>query len=430
MLAQVILTVTAGSLTGQEFIFDSRTTCIIGRAKECHPQMPNDEAHNRISRYHCLLDINPPAIRVRDFGSRNGTFVNGEKIGQREAHHTPEEGAKLQFPEYDLKDGDEIRLSDTVFRIRIEITSENEALEPILGNISESLGLGVSLAAPPPGTVPDIPDYTVLNLLGKGGFGEVYLVEHQQTGERVALKLMRPEIAANPRSIHWFLREVENTKALSHPNIVTLKDSGYGENLFFLTLEYCNGGSVMDLVQRRGGKLPIQEAVSMMLQGLEGLQYAHEKGLVHRDFKPANLFLSHQENAIRVKVGDYGLAKAFDLAGLSGQTLTGTKAGTPVFMPRQQVLDFKYAQPEVDVWAAAASLYFMITGTFPRNFKGKDPFVVVLTTQPVPIRDRDPSVPKPLADLIDYVLRDNPEIYFKKAVALKRALSDVMRSHL
>jgi pSer/pThr/pTyr-binding forkhead associated (FHA) protein len=72
---------------------------LLGRAKDCHPNIPDDEKHRRISRSHCLLEINPPDIRIRDFGSKNGTFVNGKKIGQREAHHTPEYAAQIQFPE-------------------------------------------------------------------------------------------------------------------------------------------------------------------------------------------------------------------------------------------------------------------------------------------------------------------------------------------
>lgn len=132
MQPKITLTITAGSLKGHEFIFDSRTTCIIGRSPDCNPKLPDDEAHRMISRYHCLLDINPPDIRVCDFGSRNGTFVNGTKIGQREPDQTPEEGAKLTFPEYDLKTSDEIQLGDTVFRVSIEGVSEVPTIPPTL----------------------------------------------------------------------------------------------------------------------------------------------------------------------------------------------------------------------------------------------------------------------------------------------------------
>ncbi len=146
------------------------------------------------------------------------------------------------------------------------------------------------------------------------------------------------------------------------------------------------------------------------------------RGLVHRDLKPSNIFLGNVNSKLTVKIGDYGLAKAFDLAGLSGQTLTGTQAGTPVFMCRQQLLNYKYVQPEVDVWAAAACLYFMLTGNFPRNFTDGDPFLAVLQNDPVHIRQRDTSIPKRLAEVIDLALVEKPEIYFKSATEFKQAL--------
>ncbi|MGH1394072.1 MAG: protein kinase domain-containing protein [Trichormus sp.] len=147
------------------------------------------------------------------------------------------------------------------------------------------------------------------------------------------------------------------------------------------------------------------------------------RGLVHRDLKPGNILLNYIDGKITAKIGDYGLAKAFDLAGLSGQTLTGSKAGTPAFIPRQQLLNFKYVQPEVDVWATAASLYNMLTGEFPRNFTG-DPFLAVLQNDPVPILQRNASIPKNLAKVIDLGLVEKPEIYFKSAVDFKNSLLD------
>src|SRR5690606_35330183 len=113
-----------------------------------------------------------------------------------------------------------------------------------------------------------------------------------------------------------------------------------------------------------------------------------------RDLKPQNLFLAASGGSRVVKVADVGLAKAFASAGLSGHTRTGTVAGTPVFMPRQQVINFKYSKPEVDVWAMAATFYHMLTGVFPRDFYAhQDPWQTVLNTNPVPIRKRDASIP-------------------------------------
>jgi serine/threonine-protein kinase len=126
------------------------------------------------------------------------------------------------------------------------------------------------------------------------------------------------------------------------------------------------------------------------------------QGLVHRDLKPHNLLLTGSGASPIAKVADFGLSKAFDAAGLSGQTRTGLTAGTPLFMPRQQVINFEYAKPDVDVWAMAATMYHMLTGRFPRNFvRGKDPWQTVLQTDPVPIRKRDSSIPPKLTGLLD-----------------------------
>lgn len=449
MPSKVTLRVTAGNLKGQHYTYKDRTTCIIGRADGCLPQLPNDEAHSTISRYHCLLDINPPNIRVRDFGSKNGTYVNGDKIGQRLPHQTPEEGAKMNFPERDLQLGDIIKLSSTEFQVNIVVDPENlptidvakarviyaeASHKPNLFDFIKNL-LKRALAGEP--NLKAIRGYTLVKSIGKGGFGEVYLARHDSTQKLVALKVMLPEIAAHQYAIDLFLREAQNTKALHHLHIVQLYEFGYSDGVFFLTMEYCDRGSVADLMQSRGGRLSIDTSLEIILQVLEGLEYAHQaeipdvkladgsiatgKGLVHRDLKPSNIFLTKSKHRSVAKIGDYGLAKAFDLAGLSGQTLTGKKAGTPAFMPRQQILNFKYVQPEVDVWAAAASLYAMLTGQIPRNLAG-DPLLAVLKNDAVPIRDRDRNIPKKLAKVIDLALQDNPEIYFKSVKEFKQAL--------
>lgn len=455
MSAKVILTITEGSLKGQKFIFDERTACIIGRAKDCNPQLPNDNAHRFISRYHCLLDINPPDIRVRDFGSRNGTYVNSQMIGKRRSDQTRSEGARMVFPECDLKEGDAIKLGNTVFQVNIEVDNQlfqtlnlikpNATTTKIatqLPQCSKIIQHLLQQAKAGESNLVAIQGYTVLRELGQGGHGTVYLARHDQTCELVALKVMLPKVAAKQWAVNRFLREVENTKALDQLNVVQLRDYGYDNGTFFFTLEYCNGGSVADFMRQRGGKLSIDEATPIILQTLDGLEYAHNaeipfvkradgtigkgQGLVHRDLKPDNILLTDVGGSRVAKIADYGLAKAFDLAGLSGQTMSGTSAGTPRFMPRQQVINFKYAKPEVDVWAAAASLYNMLTGTYPRDFSDKDPFLTVLQTNPVPIHQRDASIPKPLAELIDLALIDNPEIHFKNAATFKRELESVL----
>jgi eukaryotic-like serine/threonine-protein kinase len=507
MPTKVCLTIKEGRQAGEEFVFDERAVCIIGRAQDCYPQVPDDAEHKRISRHHCLLDINPPDIRVRDFGSLNGTYVNGEKIGQRASHQTPEEAALQSFPEHDLKEGDEIKLCNTVFRVDVYapaccVDCAQEIPQELLPTARTAEGtfrcapcddkrLKDSSPVPARGAkacavcgkdasaeigehrqgefvcasckrnplpivshlltsareseqeLRSIREYELVRELGRGGMGAVYLARHLATGELMALKVMLPKVAVDARAKELFRREAENTRALQHTNVVTLYDWGFSEGVYFFTLEYCNGGSVADLMKKRGGRLAVDQACKIIFQALDGLDYAHhapipnvrlrdgsfssDKGLVHRDLKPGNIFLSGSGASSVAKIGDYGLAKAFEMAGLSGQTMTGNAAGSPWFMPRQQVLNFKYVRPEVDVWAMAASLYYMLTCHFPRDFTpGQDPWQTVIQSVRVPIRLRDASIPVALAEVIDLALVDQPSLYFKSASDLKRALESTL----
>ncbi|MDH6098023.1 serine/threonine-protein kinase [Anabaenopsis sp. FSS-46] len=453
MPSEITLTLTQGKLQGQQYTFTERTTCIIGRSSECNIQLPSDTEHITVSRYHCLLDINPPHVRIRDFGSLNGTYVNGSKIGQRSPDHTPEQGTKLNFPEYDLQNQDKIKLGNTVFHVSIQypsaqidisVDSDSTNLNPpdappvnFREIIKEWLGLAAKEQQP---ELLPLKGYRDIKLLGKGGFGEVYKAKDENTGEPIAIKVMLPAHMGNQKAIQNFSREAENMMALSHPHVVKFKTYGYFQEILFLTMEYCNAGSVADLMEKYGGKLPINIAVPIILQILDGLVYTHSaeipnvrlrdgrigkgKGLVHRDLKPANMLLTRQGNQVTAKIADYGLAKAFDLAGLSGHSLTGTKAGSAGFMCRQQLLNFKYVQPEADVWAVAASLYNMLTGSYARNFT-KDPLLSILENKPIPILERDANIPKKLAEVIDLGLVEKPQIHFKNAAAFKRALEFV-----
>ena len=189
----------------------------------------------------------------------------------------------------------------------------------------------------------------------------------------------------------------------------------------------------------QGGNLPLDLALTIFFQCLDGLAYAHVaeipkvklldgsfgsgRGLVHRDLKPANIYLSGSGSGLQAKLGDFGLSKSFDMAGLSGQTVTGSAAGSPSFMPRQQMLNFKYAKPEIDVWAMAACFYNMVTGQLPREkTAGMDPCQMVLRSPIIPIRKRNRAIPVRLAKVIDTALIDRPKIIMKSAQALKQAI--------
>lgn len=281
--------------------------------------------------------------------------------------------------------------------------------------------------------------YGLTRKLGQGGMGAVFLLHDPSGMDSVAIKLVRPELTENEDARRLFHREITNGMALQHSNIVRFLDFGSYENLLFLLMDFCPGGSVAERIHRAGGKLPLREALDITFQALDGLAYAHQVrlqnveladgsvadgiGLVHRDLKPHNLFLTNSGDGEIVKIGDFGLAKAFQLAGLSGYTQTGHTCGTPEFMSRQQAVDYKYSGPEVDVWSVAACLYNMLTGHFPRDFSGGDRWHTVFSTDPIPISKRDPSVPPALAVVIDKALDDtNEDLSCSSASALYSAL--------
>ncbi|MDB9310037.1 FHA domain-containing protein [Aphanizomenon sp. CS-733/32] len=447
MPSKITLTITQGKLSRKQYVFESRSTCIVGRNDDCNLQIA-DKVDMTISRYHCLLDINPPDIRVRDLGSLNGTFVNGKKIGQRQRQQPAQEAVRLSFPEYNLQDGDEIKLGDILFKIGVQVEDQLNKIPDLpvpeeneQQNFLTAAKKLINLSQSGHASLQSISGYSLTKSLGKGDFAEVFAAKDIQTKKSIALKIMLPAVANQKNRIEMFLRATENIKILQHPNIVQLLDYGFVENTFFFTMEYFSGGNVWDFMQRSGWRLPIDIAVDITLQVLDGLIYAHQveipyiksvdgiitkgKGLVHQNLKPNNIFISKINDKIVVKIGDYGLSKAFDLAGLSGQTLTGTKMGTPAFMPRQQVLNFKDELPEIDIWATAACLYNMLTGYFPRNFTG-DPWLSVLQNSPVPILQRHHGIPQKLAKVIDLALQEKPQIYFQTAVEFKQALLDCL----
>jgi eukaryotic-like serine/threonine-protein kinase len=125
MSPRVKLTVKDRLLPAREFVFGNRATCTVGRAHDCYLQLPSDLLHSDISRHHCQLDIDPPAVRVRDLGSRNGTYINGRKIGQRVRGTDPEGPAPIDPTEYAVSSGDTIQLGET--KLEVTICSEADA---------------------------------------------------------------------------------------------------------------------------------------------------------------------------------------------------------------------------------------------------------------------------------------------------------------
>jgi len=443
MAGKVTLLVTAGPIRGQRFEYTAHDTFLFGRAPDCHAQLAASDAS--ASRHHFLLEVNPPAARLRDLGSLNGTHVNGARHGGRGPDETPEEGAQRDHPQVDLKDGDQIRVGATVFRVSVEAPAvccdcgraigeaERTACAYVAGTFlcPDCNRRTEGLRREPPGPGSERPagsrvgGYQVEAVLGKGGNGIVYRARRCSDGAAVALKVLLPQVVVDAEARDLFLREIDVTRTLRHPNIVELIDYGTDGDGFFFAMEFCAGGNVYALLKREGRALPLPVAGRIVLQALEGLAFAHAKGFVHRDIKPDNLLLGEDGTA---KLADFGLAKSFQQAGLSGMTATGAVMGTFHFMPREQITNFRQVRPASDVWSMAATLYFLLTLQYARDFGSyRDPLAAILRGGVVPIRERDPWIPDPVAVVVDRALADEAAQRQPDAGALRDELGKALK---
>jgi serine/threonine protein kinase len=419
MPGRVTLKVTAGPLAGRTFAYDRHDTFLFGRSPDCHAELA--AADTTASRHHFLLEVNPPQARLRDLGSLNGTHVNGVKHGGRGRQESPEDAARRELPEVDLRDGDHIRVGATVFEVAIEGHRSTAPADVPAGEAPLE-----SVLSQRPHTPVDVPGYQVGRLIGRGGMGAVYLAKRAGDGATVALKVMLAQADVDEAAREAFQREIEVTRSLRHPRIVSLIDHGSTESTFYFAMEYCAGGSVADLQRKHPGGIPLTLSVRIALEALEGLAFAHEQGFVHRDLKPENLLLADAAGA-GAKVTDFGLAKSFQQAGLSGMTATGAVAGTLYFMPREQLTHFRVLKPVSDVWSMGATLYHMLTGAYPREFRpGEDPLPVILRGGVVPIRARDPRLPEAVAAVVDRSVVDAVSERYQTAGELRQALSRAM----
>ena len=448
MAARVILRVTEGPLSGTETAFEHHDTFIFGRDAGCHARLPPDD--KTASRHHFLLEVNPPAVRLRDLGSLNGTHVNGTKHGGRERGESPAAAQARSRCEVDLKHGDSIRVGKTVFTLRVNEDESDATVYPeadcarCARPIGPSDGTRTLCTACQEATIEepvlDVPDraaatgdereagaFTLGALLGKGGMGAVYLGRRTRDGGPVAVKVLIPRVAASESMRQKFLREIDSATRLKHDHVVQVLGRGCGESGVYLVMEYCPGGNLAELLARRGEKLVLAEAAPLMKQALAGLAAAHRVGLVHRDIKPANLLLTQPEGG-QLKISDFGLAKEFDRAGLSGMTHTGSVGGTPYYMPREQLTNFKYVKPSADVWSVAATFYRMLSGATVLDFPaGKDALAVILDGLPVPLARRAPGLPAPLCAVIDRALAADLSVRFADAGEFAGALDEALR---
>jgi hypothetical protein len=407
-MARVRLRVTSSLAEPREFVFENPDIFVLGRSTECHCCMPDDPF---LSKNHFLLEIAPPACALLDLGSKNGTFVNGVRRGVRQEGEAAQEAAK-NAEKIIIENGDKISAGKMEMEVLIEDSEPARAPAAVPGEEPS----------------PAFPGIDVERELGTGSMGKVYLGRFTGGGDRVAVKTMAPrESLGQEKQLQYFQREMAATKALDHPNIVHFYGSGQFGGGYYFILEYCNAGSVSTLMRRLGGRVPLAQAAPIMLQTSEALDYAHKKGIVHRDIKPANILLTDKADGLAAKISDFGLAKDFRLAGMSGVTEIGTAGGSMAFAPREQILNFRFTQPVSDIFSIGATFYTMLTGCHVYDFEsGSEPWEVVLRGRIVPMAKRDPSLPERLCGVIDRAVSVESKDRHQSAAELKADLLGVL----
>jgi len=270
--------------------------------------------------------------------------------------------------------------------------------------------------------------YKILDKLGAGGMGEVYLAEDTTLKRQVALKVLPPDLAASQERLERFQREAESLAALNHPNIVHVYSVEEDEGTHFITMELVEGQPLSHLIKRGG--LPLEQIFEFAIPLADALATAHDKGIIHRDLKPANIMVTDEG---RVKVLDFGLAKLRQesqkqvASELPTELLTGEGRiiGTVPYMSPEQV-EGKVVDHRTDVFSLGVVLYEMATGE--RPFKGDTSVSVIssiLKERPTQADSLRTALPHHLARIIRHCLEKEPARRFQSALDVRNELEDL-----
>lgn len=263
-------------------------------------------------------------------------------------------------------------------------------------------------------------DYELLNEIGSGGFGRVYRARDLGLEREVAIKVLHPQLTADPGVMERFRREAQLAARLRHPNIVSVYDIQSRAGLQWYVMEFVPGANVAQLVKKEG-PFPIQKTTRLLFEALSALEHAHALGLVHRDIKPENMLI---EPDGRLRITDFGLALALRGDRFGGAT---SRSGTPQFAAPEQLLGERVEQ-RADLYSLGAVAYFTLLGRPP--FEGTTPEAILAkqTVDALPsLREARPDVSREFEEVLRHTVVCDPSQRYPTAGALRQALEQVTR---
>jgi tRNA A-37 threonylcarbamoyl transferase component Bud32 len=261
--------------------------------------------------------------------------------------------------------------------------------------------------------------YRVLEPLGRGGMARVYRAYHPQLDRYVAIKVLRSDLVEDEEFLTRFQREAQAVAGLRHPNIVQVFDSDVQDAIYYMVLELLEGDTLktrLNDYRVRGEKMPLGEAVRILLDVLDGLAYAHSEGMTHRDIKPANVLLTRRGQAV---VTDFGIAQ---IVGGTRHTVPGALMGTLNYMAPEQGME-GHSDARSDVYSLGIVFYEMLTQRTP--FEADTPLAVLMkhVNDPLPLpRKMDPSIPEPFERIVLKALAKKPDDRYQSAEEMAQAL--------
>lgn len=416
-MAKYRLIVVQGKQKGEFLDLEEGKEFFLGRKRDCELFLQDD----LLSRKHCRLFFKDGNLFVEDMKSLNGTLVNGNPIQTCPLAF----GDIISIGEHLLKcEGiDAVPSTDNPTQILCcrcgEIIAYPQAKPPYICarcyyNYSKMKERSQAFGT--------FGHYEIQSLLGEGGIGSVYFAVDTRSGERLAIKILKENSAAMESYRRRFEREGKIYTKLSHPNLIRMYEAGKINNSLYIAMEYITGQNLHEYVGRMG-PLKSDLALKILKDAAEGIAYAHEASVIHRDIKPGNILIGTN---LEIKVVDFGLGKVIDSASMTEFTSEGSGLGSLMYASPEQIVDARNATELTDIYGLGATLYFIITATHP--FAASTPAETLLKIQngQLDYHVVSKNTPPKVLAMIDKCLRVNPLHRYPKVRDLIKEMEQIL----